>query len=120
MAETHKLEEFQCFDDFYNWYKREMVHFLSFGIKCTNMLESSYGEFWPAPFLSSTMKNAFRTGLDITQGNARYSFSSVNGMGMADTVDSLYATMREKNCFAGWYRICRNDMARIVTLPIRC
>lgn len=91
LRSPRNLEQIQTFDDFYKWYKEELVHFTTLGMEGCNLLDETYGLEWPAPFLSAVTKACLETGVDITRGAVKYSFSSVNGCGMADAVDSLLA-----------------------------
>ncbi|MCP5978925.1 formate C-acetyltransferase, partial [Klebsiella pneumoniae] len=45
----------------------------------------------PVPLLSSFIKDCVQHGKDITAGGARYNFSGVQGIGIANLSDSLYA-----------------------------
>jgi formate C-acetyltransferase len=45
----------------------------------------------PTPFLSLCVDDCFQNGRDITTGSARYNFTGVQGVGMADAADSLAA-----------------------------
>jgi formate C-acetyltransferase len=84
----------QSFDAFYAWYKQELAGAVDFAAAGTNLLDETYGQSWPIAFCSATYGSAFRKGLDVTRGGAKYPFSSINGTGMADAVDSLLAIKR--------------------------
>jgi formate C-acetyltransferase len=86
---TVTLDSIKSFDELYNWYKSELKYYTQLGMDKCNLLDSTYGKTWPAPFLSALTKDCPIKGQDITRGTLRYSFSSVNGTGMADVVDSL-------------------------------
>jgi formate C-acetyltransferase len=88
---TMSLDSIDSFDKLYDWYKSELKYFTRLGMKTCNLLDSTYGKAWPAPFLSALTKDCPSKGQDITRGALRYSFSSVNGTGMADSVDYLLA-----------------------------
>jgi formate C-acetyltransferase len=85
------LESIGTFSEFYEWYKQELTHFTKLSMEACDLLDSTYGLAWPAPFLSALTQDCVLKGRDITQGALKYSFSSVNGCGMADAVDSLCA-----------------------------
>lgn len=89
LATPKKLEDIASFDDFYAWYKEEFRHFLQLGINATNLLDETYGETWPIPFLSTVMEGCLENNNDVTRGATKYNLSSVNGLAMADAVDSL-------------------------------
>lgn len=85
------LSGLNTFESFLRAYQDALAFYTRLGMKATDLLDAAYGAAWPAPCLSATMNACLRTGRDITQGAAKYSFSTVNGCGMADVVDSLSA-----------------------------
>jgi len=89
MAEQRQLDGIKDFEEFYGWFKKELLHFTDLAIEGTNLLDETYGDTWPVPFLSSTYNSTFRKAKDVTKGGAKYNFSSINSVGMADAVDSL-------------------------------
>ena len=88
---SKNLDDITEFEDFYQWYQDELAYFTRLGMRACNLLDQCYGYLWPSPFLSALVKDCVENGCDITRGVLRYSFSSVNGTGMADAVDSLLA-----------------------------
>lgn len=82
------------FSAFVDWYKQELAGFTDVAVEATNLLELGGAAKWPAPFLSSLMDGCLETGRDVTGGGTVYNLSSINGCGMADTVDSLTAVGR--------------------------
>jgi len=91
MAEKHELVEFVTFTDFYEWFKRELLFFIDRGIQQSKLLNAVQYKRWPIAFLSSTMDGPYKSGKDVTAGGAKYSFGTLNAIGMADVVDSLQA-----------------------------
>jgi pyruvate formate-lyase/glycerol dehydratase family glycyl radical enzyme len=57
----------------------------------SNIVDISHKEFAPVPLLSCFIDNCLETGKDITYGGAKYNFSGVQGIGIANLSDSLYA-----------------------------
>jgi len=56
-----------------------------------NIVDISHKEFAPVPLLSCFIDNCLESGKDITYGGAKYNFSGVQGIGIANLSDSLYA-----------------------------
>ncbi len=56
-----------------------------------NIVDIAHKEFAPVPLLSCFIDNCLETGKDITYGGAKYNFSGVQGIGIANLSDSLYA-----------------------------
>lgn len=91
LAESHKLEEINSFQEFYEWYQRELKHFTRFVCRYIDDLSCQYGDYWPVPFLSSMMQGCVEKGRDVTGGGTVYHNLSVNCVGVASVADSLEA-----------------------------
>lgn len=88
------LESITSFEDFYQWYREELAHYVDLGIRSINIWDREFTNHRPYPFLSSTMAGCLEQGCDVTAGGTTYNLSSVNGGGMANAVDSLAAIKR--------------------------
>ncbi len=82
---------FDTFEEFYEAYKRELVHVTELGIQANNILDLNYGKHWPTPFMSAIEEECLEKNIDITAGGAVYNNSDVNACAMANTVNSLVA-----------------------------
>jgi formate C-acetyltransferase len=91
LKNNKNLEVIRSFEEFYEWYQSELVHFLDLGVKATNIFDANYKDNFPTPFLSSFMEGCLEKGGDVTAGTTVYNFSSANAIGMANVVDSLAA-----------------------------
>ena len=91
LQENHKLSEFDNFEEFYSWYKREFVHVTKIICKYIDMANEEYGKRWQTPFTSSLMHGCIEKGTDVTDGGTIYNNLCVNCVGFASTVDSLEA-----------------------------
>ena len=91
LKEKRNLDSFKTFDEFYEWFKEEMLHFLVLGMDVMNLIDTDYGQNSPTPYMSSLMRGCIKKGKDVNAGGAVYNLTSVNGAGMADAVDSLCA-----------------------------
>lgn len=94
MKQNRPLESIKTFDEFFDWYKAELCHFLDLGIAATNTLELSYADNWPTPYMSSLMEGCLEKGCDVNRGGTIYNLSSVNACAMADVADSLAAVRK--------------------------
>ncbi|MFQ6043337.1 MAG: pyruvate formate lyase family protein, partial [Candidatus Poribacteria bacterium] len=74
-----------------------------------NSHDVAQAEVTPFPFLSSLVSDCIRNGLDITAGGARYDFTEVQGVGIANVADSLAAI--KKLVFKEW----RISLSELVT-----
>ncbi|MDR1586778.1 MAG: hypothetical protein LBS57_04915 [Treponema sp.] len=91
LAGPRNLDDIGDFDTFYRWYKEEFVAALKKCMDACNLLDLSYPHYYPSPLLSATYKGCVEKGEDVSAAGADYRFSTANGCGMADAVDSLLA-----------------------------
>ena len=91
LEHKRNLEDISSFEEFYQWYKSELKYASKLAMSACNLIDSTYGKAWPVPFLSSTMAECYQKGEDVSHGGTTYCFSTLNGCGMADAVDSLSA-----------------------------
>lgn len=82
---------FNTFNDFYNWYRDELEYTTKEMCRYVDMAEDAAYEYWPQPLLSTFAEGALEKGRDITNHGAKYETLSINGAGIASTVDSLQA-----------------------------
>lgn len=91
LAEKHNLEEILSFEEFYDWYKRELVEFTKQICNCIDILSWQYARCWPVPFLSSVMQGCIEKGRDVTDSGTLYNNLTVDCVGIASVADSLEA-----------------------------
>ena len=89
--QTGDIDSFKTFDDVMNSYKRQIAYFMELMAASENSYDVAQADVTPFPFLSSLVSDCIRNGLDITSGGARYNFTEVQGVGIANTADSLAA-----------------------------
>lgn len=91
LKEKHNLEEFTCFEQFYNWFKTELGNVI---YKVADFIDKAslvYSERWSTPYLSSITCGCIEKGSDITAHGTKYYNLSINCVGMANTADALEA-----------------------------
>jgi pyruvate-formate lyase len=87
-GDAGKLKTWEEFWKAYEEHTRYIVE------KCVNTYEASESiraEFCPTPYLSCLVKGCAEKAIDITQGGAELSFTTLEGVTFATTVDSLLA-----------------------------
>lgn len=77
-------EVLQAFQSQVAWLVRQMVAGL-------NAMGLVHKQFFPTPFASSLLDGCLEQGQDATAGGARYNWSGVQGVGIADVADSFTA-----------------------------
>ncbi len=89
--ETGDPLEFQSMDDVIEAFRKQVSYLVGLMAEGSNHFETANIELMPTPFLSLCVEDCFDAGRDITTGSARYNFTGVQGVGMADVADSLAA-----------------------------
>lgn len=94
LSAKRNLDTFDTFEDFYHWFKGELIRFVRTLSDAADEVQICYGRHYPIPFLSATMESCIQSGLDATQSGAVYNNSSINVCGQATLIDSLSSIRR--------------------------
>ena len=89
--ETGDPTRFDCFEDLWNAYDRQVSHFANQVARGMFVLDEAIADNVPSPFASAVVEGCLEKGLDLTRGGAIYNSTGIQLMGFANTVDSLYA-----------------------------
>ncbi|MDP4145017.1 MAG: formate C-acetyltransferase [Bacillota bacterium] len=71
--------------------KDKINHYVGLMAEGCNIVDLGHKEFAPTPLLSCFIDDCLSKGMDVTHGGAKYNFSGVQGIGIANLSDSLYA-----------------------------
>jgi pyruvate formate-lyase/glycerol dehydratase family glycyl radical enzyme len=71
--------------------RQKISHFVRLMAQGSNVCDIGHRDWAPVPLLSSFIEGCLDSGKDITAGGARYNFSGVQGIGIANLSDSLHA-----------------------------
>lgn len=74
-----------------NQIREKIRHYIKLMINGSNICDIGHRDQSPVPLLSSFILDCIERGKDITEGGARYNFSGVQGIGIANLSDSLHA-----------------------------
>ncbi|MBA7846533.1 formate C-acetyltransferase [Klebsiella sp. RHBSTW-00484] len=66
-------------------------YYIRLMVEGSNICDIGHRDWAPVPLLSSFIEDCVQHGKDITEGGARYNFSGVQGIGIANLSDSLHA-----------------------------
>ena len=66
-------------------------HYIKLMVEGSNICDIGHRDWAPVPLLSSFVEDCIANGKDITDGGARYNFSGVQGIGIANLSESLHA-----------------------------
>ena len=71
--------------------RAKINHYIALMVEGSNICDIGHRDWAPVPLLSSFISDCLAAGKDITDGGARYNFSGVQGIGIANLSDSLHA-----------------------------
>ncbi|MFC0225973.1 formate C-acetyltransferase [Serratia aquatilis] len=71
--------------------REKIRHYVQLMAQGSNICDIGHRDWAPVPLLSSFIDDCLQNGKDITKGGARYNFSGVQGIGIANLSDSLHA-----------------------------
>lgn len=82
------------FDNLVEQIREDIKHYVKLMVEGSNICDVGHRDWAPVPLLSSFISDCIENGKDITYGGARYNFSGVQGIGIANLSDSLQALKR--------------------------
>ncbi len=88
---THPLDAMTSFAELEEAYEQQLAHFIALMVQGCNIVDQVHAEALPSPLLSLVIDDCIARGLDVTAGGARYNFSGVQGVQIANVADSLAA-----------------------------
>ncbi|MBF0101027.1 MAG: hypothetical protein HQK77_08985 [Desulfobacterales bacterium] len=88
---TSNARYFTSFEQFFRAFKKQLAFIIQQCVETYEASEFIRSQFHPTPYLSCLVKGCAEKGLDITQGGAELSFTTINPIGFATTIDSLLA-----------------------------
>lgn len=88
---TGTLEALTTWDNFFDAYVEQTKFIVRKMVETYELSESIRAKFNPTPYLSILVKGCAEQGLDVTQGGAELSYTTMEGVTFATTVDSLLA-----------------------------
>lgn len=91
-------------------------HYVKLMVEGSNICDIGHRNRAPVPLLSSFILDCIENGKDITEGGARYNFSGVQGIGIANLSDSLHALNQmvfeqQRLSFQGLLAVLRDNFA---------
>ncbi len=84
-----KLKEADTFDDIMDAYKKELKHYTNIVVDVMRLLDETFAENVPSPYISMNVDNCIQNGKDVTQGGAKYNFTGPQLIGLSTTADAL-------------------------------
>ena len=81
----------ESWSDFWSTYKTQTRYIMDKCAEIYEQSESMRAKYFQTPYLSCLVKGCAEKGLDVTQGGAEISLTTIEGVTFATTVDSLLA-----------------------------
>ncbi|NHJ21937.1 MAG: formate C-acetyltransferase/glycerol dehydratase family glycyl radical enzyme [Candidatus Lokiarchaeota archaeon] len=82
-------KQISTYSDLWEEFSSQLSYFVKNMVETMNFLEKTIAELNPQPFLSATTDDCFEKGIDITNGGAKYDFTTTQLIGLATVADSL-------------------------------
>ncbi|MCX6253662.1 MAG: glycyl radical protein [Bacteroidia bacterium] len=87
--ETGYTHDYKSFKDLMEAYKLQVNFFIDIKIRGNNVIEKTFANWLPAPFLSLLVEDCIANGKDYNCGGARYNTSYIQGVGLGSITDML-------------------------------
>jgi formate C-acetyltransferase len=88
---TGEPDAWQSYDDLLSAYRTQVRHFVDIKIRGNQVIERTFAQFMPVPFLSLLIDDCILRGKDYHDGGARYNTNYIQGVGLGTMTDSLSA-----------------------------
>ncbi|MDR0568160.1 MAG: formate C-acetyltransferase/glycerol dehydratase family glycyl radical enzyme [Spirochaetaceae bacterium] len=85
------LGVYETFGDLEKAFAAHLDYYIEKMIGCCEAVEKAHAELLPTPFLSASVRDCMSRGVDVTRGGARYNFSGIQMIQIANLADSLSA-----------------------------
>ncbi len=89
--ETGDPRGFGTFDDVFEAFRRQLLHFVDIKVAGNQFIERMYAENAPAVFLSVLIDDCIENGRDYNDGGPRYNTNYIQCVGIGTITDSLSA-----------------------------
>jgi formate C-acetyltransferase len=88
---TGDPNQFLVWDSFWEAYEKQTRYIIQKCVKTHEYSEAVRAKFFPTPYLSCLVEGCMEKSLDVTQGGAQISMTTLEAVTFANTVDSLLA-----------------------------
>jgi formate C-acetyltransferase len=101
---TGSVNDFKRFEDLMKAFSQQVNYFAEIKVIGNNIIEKTFSDWLPVPFLSLVIEDCIKKGKDYNSGGARYNTSYIQGVGLGSITDMLTSVrynIYEKKKF-GW------------------
>ena len=87
--ETGDVNDFHGFDQLIEAFKAQLNYLIDIKIRGNNLIEKTFSNYLPVPFLSCLIEDCILKGKDYNNGGARYNTTYIQGVGLGSLTDIL-------------------------------
>ncbi|TAL75454.1 MAG: glycyl radical protein [Bacteroidetes bacterium] len=87
--ETGNASNYKSFEDLMKAFKLQVEYLINIKIGGNNVIEKTFADWLPVPFLSLLVEDCISNGKDYNCGGARYNTSYIQGVGLGSITDML-------------------------------
>ncbi len=87
--ETGYVGNYKTFDQLIEAFRNQLNYFIDIKIRGNNVIEKTFANYLPVPFLSLLVEDCISNGKDYNCGGARYNTSYIQGVGLGSITDIL-------------------------------
>lgn len=85
------INDYKTFEDLENAFQKQIDYFINEMMKAETVVEKAHQDCLPSAFLSTVIDDCIENGIDVTAGGAKYNFSGIQMIQVANLADSLAA-----------------------------
>jgi formate C-acetyltransferase len=86
---TGDVKNFGTFDKFIEAFRKQLNYLIDIKIRGNNVIEKTFANYLPVPFLSLLIEDCIANGKDYNCGGARYNTTYIQGVGLGSLTDML-------------------------------
>ncbi len=83
------LYDYKTYRELEKAFERQLDYFIKKAVRVCNIVDKIHSQVLPSPFLSSVIDDCLENGKDVTAGGAKYNYSGIQGIQIANIADSL-------------------------------
>ena len=88
LATGHAVD-YKTFGELMEGFRTQVNYFIDIKIRGNNVIEKTFSNWLPVPFLSLLVEDCIQKGKDYNSGGARYNSSYIQGVGLGSITDML-------------------------------
>jgi trans-4-hydroxy-L-proline dehydratase len=87
--QTGNCSDYKSFEDLMKAFRHQLNYLIDIKIRGNNVIEKTFANYLPVPFLSLLVEDCISNGKDYNSGGARYNTSYIQGVGLGSITDIL-------------------------------